>query len=108
MKVFPLLFELVSLKQLSCLSIPFVPFSVSCFDARQSERKRNPLFRVSNEAVGIAFGETRGEEVRMHFLCIVPSPMKLPTFLRTTALQLLQIELLVRGWKRIIGSHEVA
>ena len=52
--------------------------------------------------------ETQREEVLVHFLCIVSPNLKLLTFLEATALQLLQIDLLVRGWIRIVGSHEVA
>ncbi len=37
--------------------------------------------------------------MRLHFLCIVSPIMKFLRFQKTTALQRLQIELLVRGWK---------
>ena len=66
---------------------------------RQSERKRKPLFRVSDEAVGIALMETRREEVRVHFPCKVSIHLKFPTFRLSDCFAACKLNCNVRGWK---------
>lgn len=80
---------------------------VPCRTATRQSKRKNPLFRISNEAVGMALGEIRREEVRMHFPCQVSSPFRtsyIPLDDCFAAMQILRRS----GVDVDVGSHEVA